>query len=186
MPDPTSNDISLHLLKIEDLFVDPDTNPFENPNLGISGIQTILNELYKQKLAETLRLTIYLPAEEISPGLVERTKEALQRYCTFQAANSDVEVRNTRLDGRRALGVGIIGSLGFVFLAALGYFLSSSQGAGPLGILGMLIGGFFALAAWVIIWTPVDTLLYYWRPAWREARKYRLIAKADIRILPEN
>lgn len=185
MPDPSSNDISLHLQKIEDLFVDPDTNPFENPNLGISGIQTILNELHKQRLADTLRLTIYLPADEISPGLVERTREALQRYCAFQAANSDVEVQNTRLDGRRALGAGIIESLVFIVLAVLGYSLSSSQGITPLGILGTLIGGFFILAAWVIIWTPVDTLIYYWRPAWREARKYRLIAKADIRILPE-
>jgi hypothetical protein len=107
----------------------------------------------------SLRLTIYLPADEISPGLVERTREALQRYCAFQAANSDVEVRNTRLDGRRALGAGIIGSLVFIVLAVLGYSLSSSQGTSPLGILGMLIGGFFILAAWVIIWTPVDTLI---------------------------
>ncbi len=45
MPDPTTNDFNLHLQKIEDLFVDPDSNPFENPQLSISGIQTILNEL---------------------------------------------------------------------------------------------------------------------------------------------
>jgi hypothetical protein len=121
----------------------------------------------------------------MAPDLAARTKDALQRYCTFMVANRETEVLNTRLDGRRGLAVGLIISVLFILLAGLGYALSSSVGSGPLAYLGFLIGGFFCLAAWVIIWTPVDTLIYYWRPAWREARKYQLIAHADLKILPE-
>jgi hypothetical protein len=177
--------ISLHLEKIDDLFVDPDTNPFENSNLRNSGMTMILNELYKHRLPETLQIILYLPASEITPDLAARTKDALQRYCTFMVANRETEVLNTRLDGRRSLAVGLIGSVIFIILAGLGYTFASASGGGPVSYLGFLFGGFFSLAAWVIIWTPVDTLIYYWRPAWREVRKYRLIAHADLKILPE-
>jgi hypothetical protein len=185
MPEQSSLSIAVHLDNIDSLFVDPDTNPFENPKLRLSGIQTILNELHKQKLPEKLYLTIYLPRDEIPPDLLERTKDALQRYSAFQVDNLETEVRNTRLDGRRSLAVGLILSVIFIIFAGIGYTFASVVGSGPLSYLGFLFGGFFSLAAWVIIWTPVDTLLYYWRPAWRESHKFRLIARADINILPE-
>lgn len=185
MPETATLEIGIHLQTIEDLFVDPDTNPFENPNLRLSGMQTILNELDVRHLKPPMTLTIYLPTEQITPGLLDRTKEALKRYCKFQAENQDIEVRSTRMGGRRSLASGLIGATISVILAGFGYFLASRYGYSALGILGTMLGSFFMLTAWVVIWTPVDTLIYYWRPAWHEARKYRLIAKADVRILPE-
>ena len=186
MPEIATNDIKVHLQKIEDLFVDPDTNPFENPRLSVSGIQDILNQMRPLPMDEPLSFSIYLPPEGIEPGLSERTKEALGRYCEFQARNLDLEVQSTKTSGRRALGLGLLGSLVCIVLGVFSYYVYGVYGVSPLGILGLLFGSLFSLASWVIVWNPLDTLFYGWRPTQREARMYRKIAQSDLRILPES
>ncbi len=81
--------------------------------------------------------------------------------------------------------MGLVGSFICILLAGTGYYLYAVSGNTALGFLGALFGSLFSLASWVIVWNPLDMLIYGWRPIRREANKYRNIARADVRILPE-
>jgi len=185
MTKQTSYDLSLHLEKIDDLFVDPDTNPLENPHLRVSGMQTLLDELHTRSPDAAIHLTLYLPGDQITPELEERTKDAIRRYCEFQIENNEREVENTRYSGQRAFRVGLVGMAIFLLLSTICYVVANK--ASNYLILGIaaVMATFFSVASWVIIWGPVDTLVYGWRTIWRQARQYRSIADAQLTFRAE-
>jgi hypothetical protein len=180
-----ATDISVHLSQIDDLFVDPDTNPLANPRLQVSGIQTVLNELLLRDADQDIHLRLHLPADQITSGLPEKLKEALQRYCAFQIQNLEAEIATTRYDGWRAFRVGVVGMAICMALAVVGYGIYGAASNPLWKIVGGLFGSFFSVASWVIIWNPMDLLVYGWRPLIRQVKKYQLIAQAQVTILPE-
>ena len=180
-----TTEISLHLTQVDDLFVDPDTNPLANPRLQVSGIQTALNELLDRDLDPPLVLALHLPADQITPDLEDQLKEALPRYCAFQIQNLQAEIETTRYDGRRAFRVGLVGMFICMSLAVVGYAMYGAATNPLWKIVGGLFGSFFSVASWVIIWNPLDLLVYGWRPLRREVKKYQRIAQAQIKILPD-
>ncbi len=63
-------DIDLHLEEIKHLFVDPELNPFAYQRLQISGAEEAANYLRtKKRKVDRIRLTIFLPSEQIEPDL---------------------------------------------------------------------------------------------------------------------
>ena len=180
-----TTEIDLHLAQIDDLFVDPDTNPLANPRLQVSGIQTVLNELLTRDLDQPMHLRLYLPADQITPDLENEVKGALQRYCAFQINNLEAEIAATRYDGRRAFRVGFVGMAICLCLSLVGYGIYSAAVNPAWKTIGGLFGSFFSVASWVIIWNPTDLLVYGWRPSKREIKKYQRIAQSEITILSE-
>jgi hypothetical protein len=185
MPDLIAHPLELHLEVIDDLFVDPDTNPLANPNLRTSGIQTLLEQLRDLPSDAPVQLTLYLPADQITPGLDARLQDATRRYCEFQIGLLEREAKNTRTGGMRDIRYGLIGMGFFLILSVISYAAYGNLGNPVASALAGILATFFSVASWVVIWNPVDTMVYGWRPVLREARLYRRIADAPLAVKPE-
>ena len=107
MVSPPSIDINLHLQKIDQLFVDPGLNPFENPSLQISGVEEAVNNLrIRKRLADKIRLTIFLPPSQIDSDLQSKTIAALAEYCDFKINQNQIQLEIGRADGWRSVMIG--------------------------------------------------------------------------------
>ncbi|MGZ3611786.1 MAG: hypothetical protein ACXVBU_17180 [Ktedonobacteraceae bacterium] len=177
------HEITVPLNNIQDLFADPDPGS----DRFVSGIGSIYSEIrvhtrvYKQP--EKYKVTIELPREKITEGLLENTSEKIKRYCQFKDEQSHRELivlRHQGLDAlRRSIWVVLI-SIGLGIPATT---LSQSGINGILEGVLLFIALFCALGAgWVAVWMPFEYFLYDGWPFQQDMRVYKQMADADLVI----
>jgi hypothetical protein len=126
-------------------------------------------------LGQKTRFIITLADEIPNEATKARLKEAIDWYCSVRIDENHQLARETRHQGRRDLVLGLILVAAVLVVAGLFSVLVPL----PEAILG-LFWSFIILTNWVIVWTPVDTLVYYWRPYARDARLYQNLREADL------
>ena len=97
------HEITLPLADIQDLFADPE------PGSGryVSGIEYLYSECKTYKRLATFKITIELPKEKITAGLVENTREKIKGYCRFKIEQNRKELIALRHERSYALWVGL-------------------------------------------------------------------------------
>jgi len=177
------HEIRLPLDDIQDLFVDPEpgSDRFE------SGMDYLYGEVRVHTRVHTpshrYRVTIELPGEKITEGLLESTRTRIKRYCQFKAEQNHKDLRVLRLQGwdslRRSLWVALVAVL--LGMAATAY---SQSGINTIlqGLLLFIVGFCVLGAGWVAVWMPFETFLYDGWPFQQNMRIYQQIAEADIVI----
>jgi hypothetical protein len=175
--------ISLKLNTIDELFDAPEGNPLHYPGPYESGVDTIFNELHAAHHSGAVHLQISLPPAEVQPGLTEQVVLGLQRYCDFQIHKNEAEIKQTRHTGRRqfvlALPLMGVALLLTVFFAALAQRLTYPLFQALAGILATL----FSVASWIVAWSPIDLLVYGWRPLRSENHLYERLRAARVEII---
>jgi hypothetical protein len=177
------HEMTLHLDDIQDLFADPKPGSDQ----FVSGMDSIYSEIrvntrvYKQP--ERYKVTIELPREKITEGLLENTCEKIKRYCQFKFEQSHKELivlRHQGLDAlRRSIWVVLI-SIGLGIPATT---LSQSGVNSVLEGVLLFIALFCALGAgWVAVWMPFEYFLYDGWPFQQDMRVYQQMADADLVI----
>jgi hypothetical protein len=174
-------EVSLHLpmSRIEHLFEAPQLDPFA-PELEDydprPGLECMVRAVQGAKRKATLRVTVELPADVITPGLEERARAALSRECRRRIAVLDDD-----LDGIRRLG---IRTLLWGLLAVL--FINGSVGAlgttEPGSIEDALSTG-LQTVAWVVLWVPINLLIYDSWYSRRDRRSYRQVRDLALRVV---
>ena len=171
------NELSVDLSSIEELFAEPAADPFDPESRYQSGIDVIAADLRLRPLRRPSRIVVRLPRQVIDSGLEERTRDALDRYCSAKIDENRLQEQDIRMQGRRTfLGAGIA-----VILIGLAYAALATLVPMP-DVLVALIGFWAGIAAWAIAWNPIDTLIFYWRPNRREAELFENIQKAELAI----
>jgi len=125
-------------------------------------------------------MTIFLPRSQISPGLAQAAKEAINKYCQFKIRQGSNEKTALRREGLKALRDGLVFLAICLFLSALfGKVVLPSEF--PIRYLseGLLIFG------WVSLWRPIEILVYDWWPYARNNRIYENIMDMEILIQPQ-
>jgi hypothetical protein len=174
-------DIDLHLEEIKHLFVDPELNPFAYQRLQISGAEEAANYLRtKKRKVDRIRLTIFLPSEQIEPDLQGRTADALARYCDFKISENQRQLEIGRAAGWRALTIGLIFSA-FCLLVALTVYRLDTLGDTLLAI----FVGFITILIWMAIWDPAEVFLYELQPYKLDIRTYNALKNAEVIIKNE-
>lgn len=169
------NEIHVNLNTVEELFSEPDDNPFSPTRRHQSGIEEAGGKLRLMPLSQKTRFVITLTGESPDEATKTRLKEAIDWYCSVRIDENLQLVRETRHQGRRDLVLGLILAAAVVVIAGLFSVLVPM----PEAILG-IFWSFIILTLWVIVWTPVDTLVYYWRPYARDVRLYQNLREADL------
>jgi hypothetical protein len=104
-----------------------------------------------------------------------RLKEAINWYCSARIDENNQLVQETKQQGRRDLGRGLIVAATILAATGLIFFLL------PLpDLIRTLFGSFIILTLWVVVWTPVDTLFNYWRLYAHEARLFQNLREAEL------
>jgi hypothetical protein len=176
-------EITLHLDDIQDLFTDPEPGS----DRYVSGIDSIYSEVRTHirvlKPPPKFKITIKLPREKITEGLLERTRAKIKRYCQFKAENSQKELIVLRHQGVDALRRSIWVALISVVLGGSAAALSQSGIHSALEAVLLFIVAFCVLGAgWVAVWMPFEYFLYDGWPFQQNMRVYNQIADADLVI----
>jgi len=177
------HEIRLPLDDIQDLFVDPEPGS----DRFVSGMDYLYGEVRVHTRVHTpshrYRVTIELPGEKITEGLLESTCTRIKRYCQFKAEQNHKDLRVLRLQGwdslRRSLWVALI-----AVVLGMGATAYSQSGINTIlqGLLLFIVGFCVLGAGWVAVWMPFETFLYDGWPFQQNMRIYHQIAEADIAI----
>ena len=176
-------EITLPLEDIQDLFADPEPGS----DRFVTGMDYLYSEVRVHtrvlKQPDRYKVTIKLPREKITEGLLERTSAKIKRYCQFKAKQSHKELMVLRHQGLDALRRSIWVALISVVLGIIATALSQSGIHSVLVAVFLFIAAFCALGAgWVAVWMPFEYLLYDGWPFQQDMRVYNQIADADIVI----
>ena len=183
MSEEQLREITLPLDDIQELFADPE--PVSDR--FVSGMDYLYGEVRAHrrilKQSESFKVTIELPREKITEGLLERTSAKIKRYCQFKAEQSHKELIVLRHQGLDALRRSIWVALISVVLGIGATAWSQSGINSVLEAVLLFIVAFCVLGAgWVAVWMPFEYFLYDAWPFQLDKRVYSLIADADIVI----
>ncbi len=177
------HEIMLHLDDIQDLFADPEPGS----DRYVSGIDYLYSEVRVNtrvlKQPDAYKVTIELPREKITEGLLERTRAKIKRYCQFKAEQSQKELIVLRHQGVDALRRSLVVAVICLVLGGIATVLSQSGIHYALQALFLFIAAFCVLGAgWVALWMPFEYFLYDGWPFQQDMRIYNQIADADLVI----
>jgi hypothetical protein len=177
------HEITLPLDDIQELFADPEPGS----DRFVSGMDYLYGEVRVHtrvlKQPHRYKLTIELPREKVTEGILERTRAKIKRYCQFKAEQSHKDLMVLRLQGLDALRRSIWVALICVVLGILGTAWSQSGINSVLEAVLLFIVAFCVLGAgWVAVWMPFEYFLYDGWPFQQNMRIYNQIADTDIVI----
>jgi len=154
------HEITLHLDDIQDLFADPEPGS----DRYVSGMDYLYSEVRIYPRHEKFKVTIELPQEKITEGLLERTRAKMKRYCQFKVEQSHKEL------------IALHHQFAFTLMAQSG--INKILEA----VLQVIATLFVLSAGWVALWEPSEIFLYDWWPFRQDMRIYNKIADADLVI----
>ncbi|SHF90142.1 hypothetical protein SAMN02745157_3029 [Kaistia soli DSM 19436] len=177
----TDSDAALYLTDVHHFFEAPALDPFKGDSISESGIDQLMDTMKARPRGapKLQRIVLHLPPEDITPDLTARLKTAITTYCNVQKRLSRQRVRETRIEGQRALRIGFIAWAVCLLLSTLSEKLFSTY-----SMQGRLFGEGFLIAGWVSLWRPAELLLYDWWPFAREVKLYERIKAMDLAIVP--
>ncbi len=173
--------LCINLNTIQELFQEPEFNPFDPDSRCESGVADLFNQTQELSQKEAVQIEINLADGPDEGDLLAKTKAAMKRYCEVQIAKSEREIREIRYQGLRDLGWAML----FALIMLLGAFLITQLTFLPEIVIYLLSTG-AGIIAWVMLWPPLDSILYEWSPYRQTKRRYRQLQSAQIVINKSN
>ncbi len=187
MPTTPGNDIVIRLDTIDQLFNAPDINPFSDEEVDVLGEPALLRavrrlQAHRIRHWEGVKLTLELPPDQITPNLETRTQEALSRYCAAKIEDNRLQIRLSRV--RSLIGLGMVTVISIVIIA-LAYLLFNSVFADASDTAKGIVAASISVFVWVILWDPMESLLFNWVEPRQENNILRKLQGIDIVIRPK-
>jgi len=186
MSETMVKEMEIKLRTIDQLFVAPDRDMFSELEVelfGESAAERILKKLQPGfwKKSGTLRLIVKLPKDQIKPGLDQKVMKAIDHFVEIRTQDNNMAIRNERWNGVRGLVMALAIA---AILMAVGALLGATLLAKAPSNVSYLIYALFSLAIWVMIWNPLDSLIFAWIPFARSNQIMAFLAKCEIIIKP--
>jgi hypothetical protein len=167
--------------RIEHLFEAPQLDPFAPEPEDYDprpGLEQMVRAVQRARRRAALSVTVALPADVVTPDVEKRARAALARECRRRIAVLDDD-----LDGVRRLGIRTLlwGLLAVLFINGAVGALGTTE---PGSIEDALSTG-LQTVAWVVLWVPINLLIYdlwYYR---RDRRAYRTLRDLALRVVPQ-
>jgi len=169
--------ISVDLNAIDELFQEPDFDPFNPQSRCESGMADLYNQTQNLSSKEALQITISIPGDVVEEDKKNEIKNAIQRYCVVKITQSEREAQEIRKQGVRDLRWAMIISVTLL----LGAFLITQLTFLPEILIYLLSTG-AGIIAWVTLWPPLDSILYEWSPYRQTKIRYQLLNSAQLML----
>jgi hypothetical protein len=169
--------IFIELKTVEEFFLEPDYNPFDPESRAQSGIEELVDQVRELPMKEPLKICLTLSAEPEDVDYEEKVQYALSRYCSVKIRECEQDIHELRSQGRHDL----VWALTISFVLLLGAYFASQLILLP-NLFVYLISTGLGIIAWVVLWPPLDGLLYEWRPCRRSQQIYQRIQSAEMEI----
>jgi hypothetical protein len=147
-------DLTLRLRSIDDFFATPALSPmsacYERYSDG-SGIDYVIDEVREVPDAESVRLVVQLPAQELQADLGERARAGIVRYCDARLRRLD---QDRRMSTWRAVRM-----LVFAVVMVSGLTIAARHLDQTLDTLAV-VANVMSIASWVFLWRPIEELVF--------------------------
>jgi len=179
-------DVVLKLNTIDELFNAPDVDPFSENAIDVLG-EAALPHAVRQMLARRIRhwhearLVIQLPPDQITPDLQSRTQAAVRRFCTAKIEDNRLTIRLSRV--RSAIGLAMV-TLISVVVIVVAWLLFKTIFAAVSDTAGVVVAASISVFVWVILWDPMEKLIFDWVTPALENRNLRGIMDMDLVVEP--
>lgn len=180
----TPQPIRLAVATVGNLFNAPDVDPFssrESDILGEPGIDHLLLHLQRHPLRnpENETLIVTLPADQITPDLQVGLTAAIERYCTARIEANHLQVNLSRK--QHFAGMVTVTLIALVAML-LAYALIITVFADASAVVQGMIAASTSVFVWVILWDPLEALLFDWATPARENRALKQIMAMKLVI----
>ncbi|NTU63100.1 MAG: hypothetical protein HGB05_06780, partial [Chloroflexi bacterium] len=119
--------------------------------------------------------------DAITPELQAQTKAAVRRFCTAKIEDNRLTIRLSRV--RSAIGLALVTIISVaVIIAAL--ILFNTIFAAASDTVGVVVAASISVFVWVILWDPMEKLIFDWVTPAMENRNLRGIMDMDLVIEP--
>ncbi len=171
--DATTIQVRVHELR--QLFNSIDPSPFRERDLDPDCEEFIVSWARELPRERALRVEIHVDREQPEPHLLAAIAPAVQSHFSREADLENLKLRRLVRDGRVSLAIG---------LAALTLCITAATlvPTDALGALGQVLRESLILAAWVVMWHPLELLLYGLWPVVRERRLLERLANANVEV----
>lgn len=170
--------IDLNLGSVQQLFNSMDPAPFREKDLEQAAEDYIVSAADDFTLHTPLKLVIHLPRESLAGEQAQSMPQAVHNYFDYRMLVMAHQLRQTLLQGRRALGVGLL----FLILCIL--LQQMIAALGKEGLFWSILQEGFLISGWVAMWYPINLYLYEWWPIRHRQRLFRKLAQMPIAIRP--
>jgi hypothetical protein len=188
MPTSPGDDIVIRLDTIDQLFNAPDINPFSDEEVDVLGEPALLRavrrlQAHRVRSWEGVRLILELPSDQISPDLEMLTHAALQRYCAAKIEDNRLQIRLSRV--RSLIGLGIVTVIS-ILIIAIAYLLFNSVFIAASDTVKGVVAASISVFVWVILWDPMEKLLFDWVQPRMENNILRKLQDINIVVRPKS
>ena len=174
MPSEPST-IQVRIRELRQLFNSIDPSPFRERDLDPDCEEFIVSWAREMPLDRDLRVEIRVEREQPPPDLAADVPEAVRSHFAREASLQDLRRRRIFREGRLSLAIGLVALVLCVSAAAL-------VPVDTLGTAGGILRESLIIAGWVVMWHPLEVLLYGVWPVVRERRLLERLAAADVRL----
>jgi len=186
--DPSAvENILIRLDSIDQLFNAPDINPFSEKEVNVIGeaglVHAVRKLLAKRSLRwKAVRFVIQLPPDQVTGDLQAELPKAVHRYCRAKIEDNALTIRMSRT--RSLIGLGMVTLISIVLLGLV-YLLLNTVLANASQTAQGLVAAFTGVFIWVILWDPMEALLFQWVSPAMENRVLRKVIDVEFRVEPQ-
>ena len=184
--DASSEELVVQVGEVRDLFTAPETDPLAQHEGEVMGEPALLRLARRlmaaRKMSGARELVVLLPGDKIEPGLAERARLALVRYCTLKLEDNDAELQVMRREAGRLLLRGVLILLVCVGVSSV--FRSETITFLP-PLINSALGEGFNVIGWVMLWRPVETYFFNPIPIRTSSAVHRFLKSLQIEIRPQ-
>lgn len=167
--------VEVHVASIAQIFNSLDPSPFHDRDLDHEAARFIRESAEDLPAGEPCELVLHLRAEE--PDHADVLANAIHAYFGRELQTARRELRELLRFGRFALVVGLLVVL---------LILAAARVVGALVMPGSLASGVaetLTIVAWVVLWRPVEILLFDWWPVRRRVSLFARLAEIPVRCV---
>jgi hypothetical protein len=207
--DDEDGEIFVYVRSLEQLFTDPDVDPwspYEVEITGQSGLLMAIRHFETHKLSQPYvfralirlftvfpqyftggalpfdpkRLVVFVPPEVMTePDLAEQVSPVLVRYCELRIADLNLEIKRMRSLEMHLMVGGIGMFILFMFLWWILLYWPTDT------YWTETFSQAFNVFAWIVIWHPFEAMIYDPIDSHRKIRAYKLLIAMDLEIRPQ-
>ena len=180
-------DVILKLNTIGELFNAPDVDPFSENAIDVLG-EAALPHAVRQMLARRIRnwrearLVVQLPPDQITPDLQAQTQAAVRRFCAARIEDNRLTIRLSRV--RSAIGLAMVTIISAAVVAVAWLLFNTIFAAQADTTVAALVFASISVFVWVILWDPMEKLIFDWVTPALENRNLRGIMGMDLVVEP--
>jgi hypothetical protein len=167
--------IQLRVGELRQLFNSIDPSPFRERDLDPDCEEFIVSWAREFSPDRPIAVDIRLDREEPDSAVLAEIGPAVRRHFEREASLQQLRLRRLLREGRFSLAVGLV-SLVLCIGAAT---LVPTQ---PLGAFSEILRESLLIAGWVVMWHPLEVLLYGLWPVLRERRLLERLASAEVSL----